>query len=101
LECASGGNPHKNVLELCSEYCGVDFSEAGLNLAQEQLKDAAFHCQLRLADVCNLPFADNEFSAVYSVHMIHHIPGREDQKQAPLEMVRVLRRNGVVGAHHC
>jgi ubiquinone/menaquinone biosynthesis C-methylase UbiE len=96
LECGCGGNPRKDVLDLCSEYCGVDFSDTGLAEAREQLKDAPIPCQLRLADACRLPFADNEFGAVYSAHMIYHIPDLADQKLALQEMLRVIRPNGVL-----
>jgi SAM-dependent methyltransferase len=96
LECGCGGNPHITVLDLCAEYWGADFSKAGLNVAAEQLKDAAIPCYPTLADACRLPFADNEFDAVCSARMIYHIADLADQKQALQEMLRVIRPNGVL-----
>lgn len=96
LECGCGGNPATNLMDLCSEYTGVDFSEVGLEEANEQLKGAAIPCEVRQADVCKLPFADYQFDAVYSAHMLYHIPDSAGQRSALHEMLRVLKPTGVL-----
>lgn len=96
LECGCGGNPATSFLDLCSEYVGVDFSETGLEVANEELKGAAIPCQLRQADVCKLPFDDGRFDAVYSAHMLYHIPDSAAQRTALHEMLRVVKPGGVL-----
>ena len=52
--------------------------------------------ELKQADVCHLPFNDNQFDAVYSAHMLYHIPDPGAQKLALQEMLRVIKPNGVL-----
>ena len=42
-----------------------------------------------VADVANLPFADQVFDGVVSLHTIHHLPSNEHQ-QAYMGLYRVL-----------
>src|SRR5580698_3136435 len=39
LECGCGGNPERNLLDLCSSYTGVDFSDTGIQAARLSFKD--------------------------------------------------------------
>ena len=94
VEC--GGNPATSLLDLCSEYTGVDFSEVGLEGANEKLKCAPIPCKVRQADVCKLPFDDSQFDTVYSAHMLYHIPDFAAQRTALQEMLRVVRPGGVL-----
>ncbi|MBU0500868.1 MAG: class I SAM-dependent methyltransferase [Gammaproteobacteria bacterium] len=96
LECGCGGNPARDLFDLCCDYTGVDFSETGLDLARDQLKCAAIPCDVRQADVCALPFDDGRFDAIYSAHMLYHIPEAAGQRAALHEMLRVLRPGGVL-----
>jgi SAM-dependent methyltransferase len=52
--------------------------------------------ELRQADICELPFASDSFDAVYSGHVLYHIPQPAAQQAALGEMLRVVRPNGVV-----
>lgn len=96
LECGCGGNPAMELLDLCSEYKGVDFSETGVKETNEQLKSTMIPCEATQADICKLPFNDNQFDAVYSAHMLYHIPDSAGQKSALHEMMRVLKPGGVL-----
>ena len=96
LECGCGGNPATGFFDLCPEYTGIDFSEVGIKEAREQLKNATIPCELRQADVCSLPFDDSQFDAVYSAHMLYHIPDPAAQRSALHEMLRVIRPGGVL-----
>ena len=96
LECGCGGNPATELLDLCSTYNGVDFSAAGLELARKKLQGMAIPCDVDQADVCQLPFATGSFDAVYSAHMLYHIPDPEAQRMALREMMRVIKPSGVL-----
>jgi SAM-dependent methyltransferase len=45
-------------------------------------------------DAAALPFADQSFSSVFAVLMLHHLRSREQQDRAFLEIFRVLRTGG-------
>ncbi len=96
LECGCGGSPEVSLLDLCTTYVGVDFSETGLKRADATLRSQAVPYELHLADVCDLPFDDASFDAVYSAHMIYHIPDRDAQARALDEMLRVTKPGGVL-----
>ena len=43
------------------------------------------------ADICNLPFEDNEFDVIFCNHVLEHIP---DDKKAMAELYRVMKPHG-------
>lgn len=43
------------------------------------------------ADICNLPFEDNEFDVIFCNHVLEHIP---DDKKAMMELYRVMKPGG-------
>jgi len=96
LECGCGGSPERQILDLCSRYTGVDFSERGLRLARSSFSDVRIPHEFRKADVCALPFDAGAFDAVYCAHMIYHIDDAAAQDAALAELVRVVRPGGVV-----
>jgi SAM-dependent methyltransferase len=96
LECGCGGNPALNLLPLCSEYHGLDFSQTGLQRAADLLRGAGTPWTLRNADIAHLPYEDARFDAVYCAHVLYHIPHRAEQQAALREMMRVLRPGGVL-----
>ena len=44
------------------------------------------------ADICNLPFKDNQFDYIFCNHVLEHIP---DDNKAMSELFRVLAPNGI------
>ena len=96
LECGCGGHPSRNLVDLCSHYTGIDFSQTGTNLARSRFVDEQTPHEFQVADACALPFADGAFDAVYSMHMIYHIDDVSAQETAIAEMLRVVRSGGVV-----
>ena len=96
LERGCGGSPDTEILDLCSRYTGVDFSENGLRLARVSFADVRTPHEFRYADACALPFNDETFDAVYSANMIYHIDDAAAQDAAIAEMARVVRPGGVV-----
>ena len=73
------------VAELGAELVGVDQSERMVEIQRTNGLDA------RVADVQELPFADEEFDAVLAAWMLYHVP---DLDRALAEIARVLRRTG-------
>jgi SAM-dependent methyltransferase len=96
LECGCGGNPDRRILEVCSRYTGVDFSESGVQLARSFFSDVRVPHDFQKADVCALPLSDGAFDAVYCANMIYHIDDVASQGAALAEMARVVRPGGVV-----
>ena len=64
----------------------VDISLAALREAQRTLREKGVYI---LADISNLPFADDSMDGVVSLHTIYHMP-KERQEAAILEIHRVL-----------
>ena len=85
-----------HILDLCSRYTGVDFSERGLQLARSSFADVRIPHEFRKADICALPFNDGAFDAVYSSNVIYHIDDAAAQDAALAEMGRMVRPGGVV-----
>ena len=95
LECGCGGYPETTILDLCGHYTGIDFSDPGLAVAAATLRNFDIASELHNADVCDLPFEDESFDAVYSAHTLYLIADRNSQEAAFGEIVRVLRDGGV------
>jgi ubiquinone/menaquinone biosynthesis C-methylase UbiE len=95
LECGCGGNPAIRFLAPGDRYTGVDFSPAGLKEADKALRSWGGTYELEVADICRLPFADGQFDAVYSSHVLYHIDNPEGQAKALEQIVRVLRPGGL------
>jgi SAM-dependent methyltransferase len=96
VEAGCGGNPATPLLPLCARYTGVDFSEAGLELARQKLSPHKVPFDLAKSDVCSLPFPDGAFDAGYSAHVFYHIDDIASQAKAYSEICRVVRPGGRV-----
>jgi SAM-dependent methyltransferase len=64
----------------------ADISVTALKEARQRLGARGLYV---VADIANLPFADNTFDGVVSMHTIHHVPQSEHRK-AFLELHRLL-----------
>jgi SAM-dependent methyltransferase len=64
----------------------ADISVTALKEARQRLGARGLYV---VADIANLPFADNTFDGVVSMHTIHHLPQSEHRK-AYLELHRLL-----------
>jgi ubiquinone/menaquinone biosynthesis C-methylase UbiE len=94
LDAGSGPIQYPEYLEYSRGYqirvC-ADISIVALQEARQRIGDKAQGGQglFVVADIANLPFADQVFDGVVSLHTIHHLPAHEHQ-QAFLELYRVL-----------
>jgi ubiquinone/menaquinone biosynthesis C-methylase UbiE len=90
LDAASGAIAHPEYLSYSHYHkfrvC-IDFSEAALREASHKIGD---HGIFILADVCQLPFADDSFHGVISGYTVQHIH-KDQQLSALMELYRVLK----------
>lgn len=74
---------------------GVDLSDTMLKVAESnaQAEGVADRVRFIKGDAKDLPFTSEEFDAVFSHNMMHHLP---DPPQLVLEMVRVAKPDGAI-----
>jgi SAM-dependent methyltransferase len=105
LDCFTG-NPIKNYLDIgtgtgrllellgpkAENAVGVDLSHEMLNVARTSLEQAGLeNCQVRLADMYDLPFDQGSHDAITLYQVLHYA---DDPAAALAEASRVLRQNG-------
>lgn len=82
---------HKKVLHFAPEQAfykrfrkqkNLDYTTTDLNSPLADIK----------ADICNLPFQDNEFDVILCNHVLEHIP---NDIKAMQELYRVLKKDGI------
>ena len=80
----------RNAAQVAREAVGVDRSEKMLNIARKRSVDRS-NVRFEVGAAESLPFAENEFNAVWTVHTFHHW---EDQEAGLAECRRVLAPGG-------
>lgn len=83
------GVPITQILSKRFEVIGVDLSEAQIELAKQNVPQAAFLCK----DMTQLDFPDNTFDGICSYYAIIHIP-REEHQSLFENFYRMLKPNG-------
>lgn len=95
LDAASGPVQYPEYLEYSRGFkkrvC-VDISQKALDQARERLGQ---HGEYVRASILELPFDDDSFDAVLSLHTIYHID-RDLQEQAVRQLIRVARPGATV-----
>jgi ubiquinone/menaquinone biosynthesis C-methylase UbiE len=89
LDAGSGAAVHPEHMAYSTHYkwrVSVDLSEKALSEARARIKAGGFFVQ---ADVTQLPFKENVFTAIVSAHVIYHVPENE-QESAVRELMRTL-----------
>lgn len=81
----------KKVLHIAPEQCFLKLfkSQKNLNYITADLYSPIADVK---ADICNLPFDDNQFDVVFCNHVLEHIT---DDKKAMSELYRVLKPGGL------
>jgi ubiquinone/menaquinone biosynthesis C-methylase UbiE/uncharacterized membrane protein YbhN (UPF0104 family) len=77
------------------DVIGLDPSVGLLAVGQQRLGPSP----VLSASALELPFADGSLDFVYAIGVLHHLPGREGQRVALQEIVRVLRPGGRLLVH--
>ena len=62
-------------------------------------KEPSVEGAVAAASAIHLPFADSTFDFVYTIGVLHHLPGPEAQEQACREVARVLKPGGAFIVH--
>lgn len=78
------------TLHIAPEQCFLDIFRKQKNL-EYITSDLESPIADVKADICDLPFKDNEFDVVFCNHVLEHIP---DDEKAMQELFRVLKKGG-------
>ena len=93
------GIPISQMLSERFQVAGVDFSEAQVELAKNNVPNARFLCE----DMTKLDFPEGTFDGITSYYAIIHIP-REEHQELLANFYRMLKPGGVallcLGAEH-
>lgn len=89
--CGNGKSSRTLIDSGCS-VVGVDFSEKAIEYCREHLGERA---EFVVSDLRELPFKDASFDAVLAIHVLGHMH-EEDSSKAACEILRVLKKGGVV-----
>ncbi len=82
-----------NVVATDMEVIDPTTHSPGLKITREFLKELNItNVEVRHASAENLPFEDNSFDMVISIHVLEHVPDRE---KAIKEINRVLKKGGI------
>jgi len=76
------------------DYIGIDSSEKLIKLAKKNFPEQKDKFQV--GDILNLSLDDNTFNTVFSIAVLHHIPGKELQIESLKEIKRVLKKDGIL-----
>lgn len=81
----------QKVLHIAPEQCFLDIfrKQKNLDYITSDLESPIADVK---ADICDLPFKNNEFDVVFCNHVLEHIP---DDTKAMQELYRVLKPNGM------
>jgi ubiquinone/menaquinone biosynthesis C-methylase UbiE len=89
LDCGCGtGNFSIKLAAKGARVTGVDLSAEMLAVAREKTRRRGLDIEYVEGDICNLPFADDYFDAVFTMAVFETIP---DSQKAFREMLRVLK----------
>ena len=83
-------NKKLKTLHIAPEQCFLDIFRKQKNL-EYITSDLESPIADVKADICDLPFIDNEFDVIFCNHVLEHIP---DDKKAMQELFRVLKKGG-------
>ncbi len=92
LDAGSGPIQYPEYLEYSRGYRYRVCADISITALQEARKRIGTHGLFVVADIANLPFKDEVFEGVVSLHTIHHLPEGE-HLQAYRELFRVLSPN--------
>ncbi|MBX2838204.1 MAG: class I SAM-dependent methyltransferase [Gammaproteobacteria bacterium] len=97
LECGAGTAEFSRAMVLASDHefriSAVDISSAMKNQAVHTFEKSGLSLDYQVADIRDLPFADQSQDVVIATHVLEHLA---DPDRALLEIHRVLKPGGLV-----
>lgn len=82
--CGNG----RNMLYPYHTFIGLDSSKIFIDICKKK----GLNCEI--GDMCKLPYSNNQFDAILSIAVFHHLSTIERRIQALKEMYRILKPNG-------
>lgn len=92
IGCGQGAVTRLLVEQYGARVVASDYDPAQVALAQERLADLDERVAFRVVDARAMPFDDAQFDGVFSIQVMHHIPG--GWREVLAETARVLRPGG-------
>lgn len=94
LDVGCGQGKHLNFLnKYAKNMVGIDFS---FNNVKNTLLLNEFNEHALNSDGGNLPFKSNYFDFCLCINVLHHLPLDEIQRNFLYEMIRVVKKNGII-----
>jgi ubiquinone/menaquinone biosynthesis C-methylase UbiE len=97
LDYGCGNGRLLEILPQGIEYHGIDISQKLLAEAKRKYptdgRRRAYFKKISPV-ITRLPFPDNHFDAIYSIAVLHHLPGKESRLTLAGEFKRILRPSG-------
>ncbi len=90
LDAGSGPVQYAEYLSYSEGYVHRVCLDISITALQEARRRIGAHGLFVVADVAHLPFTDEAFEALVSLHTLHHLPAAE-QPSAYLELYRMLK----------
>lgn len=87
-----GGRVSRRLAELGYTVHAADLSNAMIQIAAENLREAGLNVPVEIQDVEKLGFRDRSFDSVVCFRLFHHFPNVEIRARAVSELCRVSRR---------
>ncbi|GAA79461.1 methyltransferase domain-containing protein [Pseudoalteromonas sp. 20-92] len=92
LDVGCGNGLLLSKLHKCSQYAGVDYSQAMIDEAKKLLPQGVFY----QSQASVLQFDNNEFERVLSYSIFHYFPSYQYALDVIKEMIRVCKPGGVI-----
>lgn len=95
LELGCGPGHFCNMIKANFPNCnvtGIDLDQNHIDFAKNMAKNLNLGVNYSVADVCNLPFEDNQFDLVFSHTLVEHLPFDKFIS----EQKRILKENGTL-----
>ena len=92
LGCGSGANMWLLANEGFQTY-GIDLAEGSVKIAGEYLRSKNLECELKQADMCEIPYPNSHFDCVVDIFSSNCLT-EENYHKCLSEVARVLKTNG-------
>lgn len=78
------------------DYTGVDNSQELIKIAENKVDFKIENQKFIVADVLNLPLADNSFDVIFFIAVFHHLPSQALRLKVLAEIKRILKPGGIL-----